>query len=451
MWSLQSQLFVLCISVSCVAGAAGLILLFGYEGRHINVSCSYAHGYESYEKYLCKGNCGNSDVLIMTPETRKNKYSIHDDKMTRVFTATISDLLLMDAGKYWCGVSRDGTDIYTEVKLEVKPDSCCDNVVQIQSYEEGSVSIGCPYESENHNNRKYLCKGTQPSTCLQRALSTSDSKANTRFTLTDDKLARMFTVTVTALTLKDSGSYLCGVHTNTGLDVFTAVELEVKEWCCVKSKHVSGIVGNPVTLQCPYPAQHVDNRKFVCKGDERNNCTDVVTIASRFMLQDDISLHSFLVTVAQLEAGDAGTYWCGSDSRWGAGNYTNIHLSVVSLSNTIVAITAAANSTHLKGAALSLILTAATALLVLIVALVIVYKCKGAEVFTDRNKPEEVMQAADIYGNQKVAMFSKRKISQQQRACGHYDDVDSDQPDYENFMKTEEIYCNESFHEATKR
>lgn len=107
------------VALSWVTCAEGLIRASGYEGKEVQVSCSYGQGYESYEKYLCRNDCGNADVLITTTETKKNRYSIHDDKRKRVFTATISGLSRMDAGQYWCGVTRNGKDIYTEVKLEV--------------------------------------------------------------------------------------------------------------------------------------------------------------------------------------------------------------------------------------------------------------------------------------------------------------------------------------------
>ncbi|XP_032381291.1 polymeric immunoglobulin receptor [Etheostoma spectabile] len=322
------NLFILCSILSCVGSAAELISVSGYEGREVKVACPYAEGYESYEKYLCKNDCGSDDVLITTTEAKKNRYSIHDDKWKRVFTVTISDLSRMDAGKYWCGVTIIGKDIYTEVLLEVRQDRCCDHSTKVQTYEESSVSFSCPYESKYQNSLKYICRGNQRSTCLQHALISSDNKQKGQFTLTEDRASRKFTVTITSLTQNNSGSYLCGVHGNTGLDVFSAYELEVKEWCCVMSHNLSGIVGQPVTMQCPYPPQHRENRKFLCKGDHRKNCDDMTTSQSRFMLQDDVASSSFSVTTTELKAGDAGTYWCGSDSQWSIGNYTKIQLSL---------------------------------------------------------------------------------------------------------------------------
>lgn len=102
----------------------------------------------------------------------------------------------------------------------------------------------------------------------------------------------------------------------------------VSEWCCVQTKKMSGTVGRPLTVQCPYPPQHRNNRKFLCKGDHRNSCVNVATHQSRFSLQEDVSSSSFLVIITELKAGDAATYWCGSDSQWSPGNYTKIQLSV---------------------------------------------------------------------------------------------------------------------------
>uniref|UniRef100_A0A7N6APB8 Immunoglobulin V-set domain-containing protein n=1 Tax=Anabas testudineus TaxID=64144 RepID=A0A7N6APB8_ANATE len=119
---LSSHCFLSLVYLCCVTGAAKIIHVFGYEEKQAQVSCSYDKGYESYEKYLCRNNCGsNDDVLITTTQTHKNRYSISDDTNKQVFTATISNLNQNDAGKYWCGVTRSGIDYYpAEVKLKVR-------------------------------------------------------------------------------------------------------------------------------------------------------------------------------------------------------------------------------------------------------------------------------------------------------------------------------------------
>uniref|UniRef100_UPI0014463A32 polymeric immunoglobulin receptor-like n=1 Tax=Epinephelus lanceolatus TaxID=310571 RepID=UPI0014463A32 len=311
MWSLKSLLITLCIALSCVRHAAGLIHVSGYEGGEVNVSCRYGQGYESYEKYLCKNDCGDSDVLITTTEAKKHRYSIYDDKHRQVFIATISDLSRTDAGKYWCGVTRTGKDLYTEVKLEVG-----------------------------------------------------------------------------------------------------------REWCCVKSNKLRGIVGQPGTMQCPYPPQHRHNRKFLCKGDHRNNCTDMVTSQSRFTLQDDVPSSSFTVLITELRAGDAGTYWCGSDPQWTAANYTQIQLSLgfsqqtSTVRSTITVVEpVASQSTPVPGQQIKprvhpVVFAVPAVLLTLTFALVVVYKYKcskvrgaGANMNRDNTKAavtEEVIGGVDV-------------------------------------------------------
>ncbi|MED6235869.1 hypothetical protein ATANTOWER_001353, partial [Ataeniobius toweri] len=234
---------------------------------------------------------------------------------------------------------------------------CCDTVNKIQSIEEGSVSISCPYDSESVNNLKYICRGNRPSTCLQQAVITSDTKQNGQFRLTDDSKSRIFTVTISSLTLRDSGSYLCGVQRNSGVDVFSAVELEVKK---LELFYISGIVGHPVTLQCPNPPEQHDKKMFLCKGDQHNNCTDIMENQRKFMLHN-VSSSCFSVTITDLEAADAGTYYCGSDSQL---SYIKIQLTVVSTdqSSTVSPIitdeqiTSLTTSPHLTVLALLLIL-----------------------------------------------------------------------------------------------
>ncbi|XP_031720479.1 polymeric immunoglobulin receptor-like [Anarrhichthys ocellatus] len=351
-------------------------------------------------------------------------------------------------------------------------DSCCERSTKFRSDEESSVSIGCPYESQYQNNLKYICRGNQPSTCLEKAIITSGNHQTGQFRLSDDKVSREFTVTITGLTQNNIGSYLCGVHGSTGLDVFSAFELEVKEWCCVRSNKLSGIVGRPVTMQCPYPPKHSDNRKFLCKGDYRNNCTEIVTSQSRFTLQDDVSSSSFLVIVTELKAEDAGTYWCGSDSQWSVGNYTKIQLSAVfpqqtstEISTITVVEQVGSQSTLIPGKQIKaishfVVFIVPAVLLTLALALAIVYKYKcnkvqGAGANVNRGKAaetEEGIAVSDIYENQDV-VCSKQDSSKPKSACQHDDDASETQQEcvYQNYTSTEDIYTNQIQIEANRR
>ncbi|XP_029950755.1 polymeric immunoglobulin receptor-like isoform X1 [Salarias fasciatus] len=432
----RTLLILLCISAGCVTGTTGLIKVFGYLGGDVNVTCPYDPGYENYEKYLCKNKCEDNDVLITTTDNKNVRFSISDKKNIAKFLVTISNVTASDAGKYWCGVTRTGKDLYQEVKIQLRKDSCCSDVVKTQSHEEGSVSVTCPYAAEHQTNLKYICRGSQPSTCLQRAVVTSERTSDPRFTLTDDQMSRKFTVTISQLARADSGQYLCGVRSDAGLDVFSAVQLEVKEWCCVASSNVTGTEGHSVTLQCPYPPQHQHNRKFLCKGDRRNNCTDVVKNRSRFTLQDDISSSTFSVTVSELEAGDAGTYWCASHSQWRVGNYTKLQLSVFLQRDSVIP--------PFTGTTLIVGFSVIPVVLMLIFTLVMFrlkcHKRREAEVFVFKNQPgpanvEETRP--NVCSNQDFVGKVK------QSSCYNYDNDREDQPEYGNITRTDEIYCNQ--------
>uniref|UniRef100_A0A3P9MT13 Immunoglobulin V-set domain-containing protein n=1 Tax=Poecilia reticulata TaxID=8081 RepID=A0A3P9MT13_POERE len=99
-----------------------LIQVSGYEGKRAIVLCPYDAGFESYEKYLCRGDCRqDADVLVRSTETTKARYSTSDDKKKRIFMTTISNLRSEDGGRYWCGVTKTGFDKYpSEVSLEIK-------------------------------------------------------------------------------------------------------------------------------------------------------------------------------------------------------------------------------------------------------------------------------------------------------------------------------------------
>ncbi|XP_052474258.1 CMRF35-like molecule 3 isoform X2 [Carassius gibelio] len=100
--------------------------LTGYRGERVNIRCTYESGYESFSKYLCKGECniGNRNIIVRSGSPAKDqRFSLRDDTTARVFTVTITDLRPEDAGQYWCGVERTLADVYSEILLLVRHDN----------------------------------------------------------------------------------------------------------------------------------------------------------------------------------------------------------------------------------------------------------------------------------------------------------------------------------------
>ncbi|KAI5089702.1 polymeric immunoglobulin receptor-like isoform X1 [Silurus meridionalis] len=90
-------------------------------GGNATIHCSYDPGSEKYPKYFSKGQ--QKTELVRQDRrltwSRDWRFSLEDDTETRVFTVTMRNLSVDDAGVYWCGVDRWISDIQTEVTLDV--------------------------------------------------------------------------------------------------------------------------------------------------------------------------------------------------------------------------------------------------------------------------------------------------------------------------------------------
>ena len=109
-----------------------------------------------------------------------------------------------------------------------------ESVIEVTGYVGGSALIRCPYDKGYEGYPKYLCRGSCSvrgrKDSLVRTEASQTKAVNGRFSLHDDTTARVFTVTITGLTAKDSGKYWCSITTGFGRnDVFTEVALKVSQ------------------------------------------------------------------------------------------------------------------------------------------------------------------------------------------------------------------------------
>ncbi|XP_067298525.1 CMRF35-like molecule 6 [Pseudorasbora parva] len=93
------------------------------------------------------------------------------------------------------------------------------------------LDIICRYKNDLKNNVKFICKGSDPSLCKTSGIKvSSETNSNGRFSLRDDQSAGVFTVTITDLTLEDSGIYWCGAaETRLKIKWISVTELKIHE------------------------------------------------------------------------------------------------------------------------------------------------------------------------------------------------------------------------------
>ncbi|KAL6482162.1 hypothetical protein MHYP_G00102420 [Metynnis hypsauchen] len=108
------------------AGLSAGTTVTGHRGQSVQIKCPYDSGYETYIKYLCRGECSawrTKDIPVQSGSAEDQRFSLDDDTAARVFTITITDLRTEDAGTCWCGINRPSLpDLFTEILLLVKPD-----------------------------------------------------------------------------------------------------------------------------------------------------------------------------------------------------------------------------------------------------------------------------------------------------------------------------------------
>ncbi len=91
--------------------------------------------------------------------------------------------------------------------------ACETKILTFTAHERGKVEIQCPYESGYKGNNKYLCRGECQYFNKDKVIESGSAAKDKRFSLTDNKSAQIFTVTITDLRTEDQAKYWCGVNT----------------------------------------------------------------------------------------------------------------------------------------------------------------------------------------------------------------------------------------------
>ena len=97
----------------------------------------------------------------------------------------------------------------------------------------GAVVIKCEYRDNYQDNKKYFCKGTaaDPKPCTDQIETHFKDQwvKKGRFSLYDNTTGTFFMVIFRDLTPKDAGKYYCAVDVPVFTDIYTELNLNIKE------------------------------------------------------------------------------------------------------------------------------------------------------------------------------------------------------------------------------
>uniref|UniRef100_A0A8C1UE00 Ig-like domain-containing protein n=2 Tax=Cyprinus carpio TaxID=7962 RepID=A0A8C1UE00_CYPCA len=239
----------------------------------------------------------------------------------------IRDLKEHDAGGYWIGVLyKWGIDM----TLHVEEDSCCKVSRRVMVNIGETANFSCEYLQNHINNPKIIFKEEKDS--IETIYSKWKKKE--RFSISDDKHKKIFSVKITAVTPDDGGVYLCGVWISGdsySYSIINTIHLHVMMPPVVRHE------GESAEIICSYDSIYKSKPKSLCKGTcstrDRSPLSETVreeneTKTGRLTLNDDITAGVFTGTITGLTAEDAGKYWCAVTLETEL-NYLYTHLIVI--------------------------------------------------------------------------------------------------------------------------
>nr|XP_046241055.1 uncharacterized protein LOC124057030 [Scatophagus argus] len=262
--------------------------------------------------------------------------------------------------------SSSEEDNQQEVGVE---DSCQKPFIQT-AYRTAKTTIKCDH-SENQNKAGVFCKENYAT--YEDILFAP--KSNRRFSLTVTSSG--FSMSISKVSSHDAGVYWCGVVQNEGRAALRKIRLKVEG---ITNFTKSATSGQNFTYWCKYPDGSPVS-KFICKGEDPSICEPLANTGNthnntRFVMKDNKLKTNSTITVRNVKADDAGTYWCGAKNTDGKQSnpfYHRFNMTVVPPT------TSTPSSSFLDrdgGFWLIVIIAATVSVAVLLLTLILILLCK---------------------------------------------------------------------------
>ncbi|XP_043106727.1 CMRF35-like molecule 5 [Puntigrus tetrazona] len=151
----------------------------------------------------------------------------------------------------------------------------------VTGYRGHRLDIRCSYEAGYESNSKYFCKGE----CIygfRNIMVESGSPAkDERFSLTDDKSRRVFTVSISDLRPEDEGQYWCVVE-RSSFDVYSEILLQVRR--DNKTTEVSTVGSFSITPSYFSTTEQKQHSTSITITERRETSTDQIFWTGSFVI-----------------------------------------------------------------------------------------------------------------------------------------------------------------------
>ncbi|XP_062971018.1 polymeric immunoglobulin receptor [Cynocephalus volans] len=296
------------------------------EGDSVSIQCFYPPSSVNRHtrKYWCQqGASGHCTTLISSTGYVSKDYvgraNLTNFPENGTFVVNIAQLTQNDSGRYKCGLGLNIRGLSFDVSLEVSQGPELTNDTEVYTVDlGGSVTINCPFNRENAEKRKSLCKktGEDCELVIDSNNNVNPSYSGRASLLIQGTSQLVFSVVINRLRLSDAGLYVCQAGDDSDGDKKNA-DLQVLK---PEPELVYGDLGGSVNFDCALGTEEADVAQFLCQASSGDTCDVVIntlgTRASgfegRILLNTTEKNGLFSVLITGLRKEDAGSYLCGA-------------------------------------------------------------------------------------------------------------------------------------------
>ncbi|XDV16557.1 hypothetical protein PO909_016220, partial [Leuciscus waleckii] len=285
----------------------GVSRVTGHSGGRMMIKCEHPQ-HKTKPKYICKESDGCSERKnpgVQDEWMENGDVSLYDDTRAGVLMVFFRELKAADAGTYRCGVNVSHyTESFTELQLDVRDGAKFPKTKTESAHLGEEVNITCQIQEEH---KVHFCKEDDNHICQN--ISTS---AVTEMSPSSERNEeRVFTVSISNVSVRDAGVYWCGAETRDTHLTFISLTTKIQLNLFNKVSRATGHSGGLMMIKCEHP-QHKTKPKYIRKISDGCSERKNPGVQDEWMENGDVSLYDdtragvLMVFFRELKAADAG-------------------------------------------------------------------------------------------------------------------------------------------------